>query len=111
MTGAIEIDAGALEQASRELADAGGRLADTASAAGGVGLSAQAFGAMNSYLAGPVSLAAGRTTELLRTAGDVVGALGVAAQAAADDFSAYESGVSQTFGEAQADLAGQQDIL
>ena len=111
MTGSIEIDPEALERASRDLADAAGRLTGAASDAGGVRLSPQAFGSMNSYLGGPIALASGRTTDLIRAAGDVVSALGVAAQAAADDFTAYESGVSQTFSEAAADLAGAQDIL
>jgi hypothetical protein len=111
VTGSIEIDPEALERASRDLADAAGRLTGAASDAGGVRLSPQAFGSMNSYLGGPISLAARRTTELLRATGDVVGALGVAAQAAADDFTEYESGVSDGLTEAAADLAGQQGIL
>jgi hypothetical protein len=111
MTGRIEIDAEALERASRDLADVGGRVTATAGDAGGVTISTQAFGSMNSYLGGPVSLAARHTTEVLRTVGDVVSALGVAAQAAADDFTDFESGVSQTFSAAEADLAGQQEIL
>lgn len=111
MTGNIEIDAEALEQAARELAAAGARLTSAAADAGGVRITGQAFGSMNSYLGGPITLAAARTTDLLRTAGDVVNALGVAAQAAADDFTEYESGVSQTLTEADADLSGQQAIL
>lgn len=110
MTGRIEIDPEALEQASRDLADAGGRLTGAAADAGGAGVSAQAFGTMNSYLAGPVSQAARQTTELLRTAGDVVSALGAAAQAAGGDFTEYESGVSEFLTEADADLAGQQAL-
>lgn len=111
MTGRIEIDPEALERASRELADAGGRLTTAASDADAVTISSNAFGSMNSYLGGPIALAAGRTTDMLRAAGDVVSALGVAAQAAADDFTAYESGISQTFSEAAADLSGAQGIL
>ena len=111
MTGNIEIDAEALEQAARELADAGGRLTGAAADAGGVTISAHAFGSMNSYLGAPITLAAGRTTDLLRAVGDVVSALGVAVKDAAADFAEYESGVSQSLTEAEADLAGQQGIL
>lgn len=111
MTGRIEIDSEALERASRDLADAGGRLAAAAAEAGGVTVSSRALGSMNSYLGGPVSLAARHTTGMLRTVGDVVGALGVAAQAAADDFADYESGVSLALSEADVDIAGQQAIL
>lgn len=107
----IEIDAETLERASRDLVEAGGRIAGAAATAGGATVSAHAFGAMNSYLGTSIAGTARGTTDLLRTIGDVVNALGVAAQSAADDFAAYEAGVADSLAEAAADLAGQQAIL
>lgn len=110
-TSEIEMDTAALTRAASDLEDAGGRLTGLASEAGSVNVSAGAFGAMNSYLAGPVEIAASRTTELLGVAGAVVSALAAGARAAAADWEEYEEGTAQTFSAAQADLAGAQDIL
>lgn len=107
----IEIDAETLERASRDLVEAGWRITTAAAAAGGASVSAHAFGAMNAYLGTSIADTARGTTDLLRTLGDVVNALGVAAQSAADDFAAYEAGVADSLTEAAADLAGQQAIL
>lgn len=111
MSDRIEIDSESLERASRDLAQAGGRIAGAAAAAAGAPVSVEAFGTMNSYLGDPIARTARDTTDLLRTIGDVVSALGVAAQSAADDFAEYEAGVSSSLAEAAADLSGQQAIL
>lgn len=111
MTGRIEIDPEALEQASRDLADAGRRVTGSAATAGSVAVSAHAFGSMNSYLGGSIALAARHTVELLRVAGDVTSALGVAAHEAAEEWTEYEEGVSSSLTAADADLAAAQEIL
>ena len=111
MTDRIEIDPEALEQASRDLADAGRRLADGAASAGSVGISGRAFGTMNSYLGAGITLAADATVDLLRAAGDVTSALGVAAQRAADDWTAYEQGVSEALLAGDVDLDAAQELL
>ena len=110
-TGEIEMDTAALTRAAGDLEDAGGRLTSLSSDAGSVRVSASAFGAMNSFLAGPIELAASRTTELIGAAGAVVSALAAGARAAAADWEQYEDDTAQTFSAAQADLAGAQDIL
>lgn len=107
----IRMDTEALTRAAGDLEDAGGRLAGIAGRAGGAGVSADAFGSMNSYLAGPIQDAASRTTELLRAAGGVVTALGAGARAAADDWARYEEDTAQGFSAAQADLDAARDIL
>jgi hypothetical protein len=110
MSGDIEIDSAALRGAARDLGEAGDRLAAIAADAGSVGISAGAFGTMNSYLGGPVAVAARHTTDLIRETGAVVTALGASAQAAADDFAAYEDDVTRTLTAAQADLDGAREL-
>lgn len=111
MTEQITIDPDALLQASRDLADAGSRISDLAETAGGVGVSAQAFGSMNSYLGTAITDAARETTDLLRTAGDVVAALGVGAHDAAEEWIAQEEANGQAWDAAAVDLRGAQEIL
>jgi hypothetical protein len=111
VTDSIEIDPEALEQASRDLADAGRRITGGAAAAGSVGISGRAFGTMNSYLGAGITLAADATVDLLRVAGDVASALGVAAQRAADDWTAYEQGVSEALLAGDVDLDAAQELL
>ena len=110
-TGGIEMDTAALTRAAGDLEDAGSRLSGLAGTAGGVGVSATAFGSMNSYLGGPIESAAQRTTDLLRAAGEVVTALGAGARAAADDWAEYEQSTAQGFTAAETDLGAAREIL
>lgn len=107
----IEMDTEALIRAAGDLGQAGARLTALSSRAGAVGVSADAFGSMNSYLGGPIQDAAGLTTQLLKASGDVVAALGAGARAAAADWAEYEEGTAQGFTEARADLEAARDIL
>lgn len=111
MSDGIEIDPEALAQASRDLADAGRRLTGGADTAGAVGLSGAAFGRMNSYLGSAITRAAGETVAMLRAAGATTSALGVAAQHAADDWTAYEQEVSASLRAGDVDLDAAQELL
>lgn len=89
----IAIDHEVLVRSAATLHRTADALAAVSKSIAGAQMSANAFGAMNSWMAGPVNALSNSSIEHIRIAGNVVEVVGVATDSAADDFESTEGDV------------------
>lgn len=86
----ITIDPDVLTRAGTDLQRASEALGDDAERLGGASIASGAFGLMNAWMVPPVQALAGPAREFVQASGQVAAAIGLAAVAAAQDFSDTE---------------------
>ena len=89
----ITIDPEVLARCAARLAAVSEGLSGAHRTAASARLGANAFGLINSWMVAPITSVATRSGELIGLSGDVIGAVGVATDAAAGDFADLEETV------------------
>jgi hypothetical protein len=92
----ITIDEGTLRRCGSDLARIADGLGDASQRISGTSISSDAFGAMNSWMVGPITSLSERSTALVSATGTVTATVGTAATASADDFESLEQAIVTT---------------